>query len=136
MKWIKRGLWVAAWGVWVWCGFGLYRELPRAFPLACDLSLPPNSTLCGFIADTHEIVFHERGASPQDRSHLHTVDAANAKLLRSIQFSGEAALLKSTFDTLRQGIILENVHFRSAVRMRRGLYGLAINNNERRQITD
>lgn len=29
MKWFKRTLWLAAWGVWVWLGVGLYRELPR-----------------------------------------------------------------------------------------------------------
>jgi hypothetical protein len=29
MKWVKRGLWIAMWCCWVWCGFGLARELPR-----------------------------------------------------------------------------------------------------------
>lgn len=29
MKWLKRTLWLAAWSVWLWLGFGLYRELPR-----------------------------------------------------------------------------------------------------------
>jgi hypothetical protein len=29
MTWVKRTLWLAAWGGWVWLGFGLSRELPR-----------------------------------------------------------------------------------------------------------
>jgi hypothetical protein len=44
MKWFKRGCWIAAWGVWVWCGFGLYRELPREFgPQVRSLSFPGDS---------------------------------------------------------------------------------------------
>jgi len=29
MRWLKRGAWLLAWGVWAWLGVGLYRELPR-----------------------------------------------------------------------------------------------------------
>jgi len=38
MKWVKRVLWAAAWGVWVWLGIGLHRELPRA-PAPCIAKL-------------------------------------------------------------------------------------------------
>jgi len=30
MIWLKRACWIAAWSVWVWCGVGLARELPRS----------------------------------------------------------------------------------------------------------
>jgi hypothetical protein len=30
MKWVKRGLWIAAWGCWGWLGFGLAHQLPRS----------------------------------------------------------------------------------------------------------
>jgi hypothetical protein len=41
MRWMKRGMWVAAWGAWVWLGFGLYRELPRdPGPILNKLSPP------------------------------------------------------------------------------------------------
>ena len=32
MKWVKRGLWLAAWGAWAWLGAALQRELPRRPP--------------------------------------------------------------------------------------------------------
>jgi hypothetical protein len=135
MKWVWRGMWAAAWGTWLWLGFGLYRELPRDFPLVCDLSLPPNSIVCGFLGDTHEVVFHERGASPQDGSHLYCVDAANATLLRTTKFGGEASLLESTFATLRDGVILENVHYRTDDWKQMGFHALDVVRGSRRRIS-
>jgi hypothetical protein len=36
MRWLKRSLWISAWGVWAWLGVGLYRQLPREpGPAAC-----------------------------------------------------------------------------------------------------
>jgi hypothetical protein len=41
MKCVKRGLWTAAWGLWLWLGFGLYCELPRSpGPILKRLSPP------------------------------------------------------------------------------------------------
>ena len=57
MKWVKRGLWVAGWCVWVWLGAGLYRELPRDLgPKACDLGLHDNDNLYGFLGDGSTIL--------------------------------------------------------------------------------
>jgi len=42
MKWIKRFCWLAAWGVWLWLGFGHYRELPRDVgAVVCKLPFEP-----------------------------------------------------------------------------------------------
>src|SRR5688572_1621593 len=43
---LKRFLWLFAWSVWIWLGFGLYRELPRnlgssAFMIPLDGKLLP-----------------------------------------------------------------------------------------------
>jgi hypothetical protein len=51
MKWLKRTLWVAAWGVWVWCGFGLARELPRDLgPVLTRLQLTKNESVIGILS--------------------------------------------------------------------------------------
>jgi len=50
MRWVRRGLWIAAWGVWAWCGFGLARELPRKTgPVACKLPLGEKEILTDLI---------------------------------------------------------------------------------------
>ena len=52
MRWVKRGLWVAAWGIWAWLGTGLYRELPRHEVLA-EIAPPRNEHVrfCGDMDD-------------------------------------------------------------------------------------
>src|SRR6476660_10364094 len=55
---IKRICWITAWGVWLWLGFGLYRELPRDLGrVVCKLPTANLSTT--FIGDKHEIYTHE-----------------------------------------------------------------------------
>jgi hypothetical protein len=64
MKWLKRGLWLAAWGVWFWLGFGLYRELPREVgPAVCQLVLSPRRWIVGFDGPSRVVVaeFDEAG---------------------------------------------------------------------------
>src|SRR4051794_18477060 len=51
MKWVTRGLWITAWGAWVWCGFGLARELPRHPTIVkSKLELEEHEWLCGYLA--------------------------------------------------------------------------------------
>jgi hypothetical protein len=58
MKWLIRSLWLAAWGVWLWLGVGLHRELPRKFgPRIANLNLQPGfDQAVGFIGETNRIV--------------------------------------------------------------------------------
>jgi hypothetical protein len=57
MKWLKRGLWLIAWSVWIWLSFGLYRELPRQTgALVCRLSLGQNERIVGFLGDEKQVV--------------------------------------------------------------------------------
>jgi hypothetical protein len=54
MRWLRRAVWIAAWGVWLWLGMSLHRELPRThgspvstLPFATGeepLGFLPNST--------------------------------------------------------------------------------------------
>ena len=47
---IGRSFWLLAWGAWIWCGFGLYRELPCAsFRQLCRLNLEYGSVVLGFL---------------------------------------------------------------------------------------
>ena len=50
MRWVKRGCWVAAWGMWFWLGVGLHRELPRDLSPTTRLGFVWGSeTLLGFL---------------------------------------------------------------------------------------
>ena len=45
MTWLRRICWLAASGVWLWLGFGLYRELPRNVgPAVCQIPVAPYQT--------------------------------------------------------------------------------------------
>ena len=56
MTWVKRGLWAAAWGVWVWLGFGLYRELPRGWGTTLrPPRLAPGSRPLGFLHGKNDV---------------------------------------------------------------------------------
>jgi len=57
MRWVKRGLWLAAWSFWLWLGVGLYRELPRDLGrLVRTLSLAQNEQVLGFDRSSHNVV--------------------------------------------------------------------------------
>jgi len=57
MKWLKRGCWLAVWCVWLWLGFGLYRELPRDLgPVVCKLPLNPTEQFEGFLRGMPSVV--------------------------------------------------------------------------------
>ena len=50
-RWIPRCLWLLAWTVWLWLGWGLYKELPREWgPVSARLPLRDSDTPKGFIA--------------------------------------------------------------------------------------
>lgn len=54
IRWLKRGLWLVAWSVWIWLGFGLYRELPRDLgPAIAKISVGKNVQDLGFIDDSN-----------------------------------------------------------------------------------
>ena len=57
MKWFKRGLWLAAWCVWLWLGFGLYRELPRDLgPRVCKIPVLTGDQVHGFLEGRYEVL--------------------------------------------------------------------------------
>jgi len=56
MKWVKSACWAIAWGVWVWLGVGLYRELPRELgEEVCRVDRPLPGFVLGFVGDGHEV---------------------------------------------------------------------------------
>jgi hypothetical protein len=58
---LKRFLWLSAWSVWIWLGFGLYRELPRDLgPSVCRLPLGEQESEIGFVHGRHQLVTEER----------------------------------------------------------------------------
>jgi len=57
VKWVKHGLWLAAWGGWLALGIGLHRQLPRVVgPKVCEIQLASSERLVGFIKGRHELL--------------------------------------------------------------------------------
>jgi hypothetical protein len=85
MKWLKRGLWTAAWGVWVWCGFGLARELPRDLgPVISQLPLRGDERVFGFLGDSEQIALSPKSGDPE----FQTYDARTGEKIRDFSFPG------------------------------------------------
>jgi len=76
MKWLKRCCWLAAWGVWLWLGFGLYRELPRhAGAKVCEAQFEEGERPLGFFDDdrllaTLEVLDDSKGFNVRVRDAL------------------------------------------------------------------
>jgi hypothetical protein len=50
---LKRFLWLFAWSVWLWLGFGLFRELPRELgPVVCRLGQEEVGKVLGFVGQS------------------------------------------------------------------------------------
>jgi hypothetical protein len=76
MIYFKRFLWLAAWGVWVWLGFGLYRELPRELgPVVCRLPMNGLEDWIAFLHNRPSILTLDD--DPDDR--LQTIRLRNAR---------------------------------------------------------
>src|SRR5688572_19595348 len=60
MLYLIRILWLAAWSVWLWLGFGLYRELPRDLgPVVCSLPGGDRTGFSGFLGEEPRFVTDE-----------------------------------------------------------------------------
>lgn len=66
-RWIGRAFWLVLWGMWIFCGFGLARELPRAsFRAACRLKLNYGEIVHGFLpGDDLIVVSTFEGSQPK-----------------------------------------------------------------------
>ena len=82
MKWVKRGCWVAAWGVWVWLGVGLWRELPRDLGSpTCRLPLDKSEIIVGLLDDPVAAVSVAK--SDDDRMNVRLWNVTSAATTRS-----------------------------------------------------
>ena len=84
----KRLLWLAAWSVWLWLGFGLYRELPRDFgPVAYRLPLRERERAIRFLPDGRSVMTIELRARDQLgrlATTFSVVEIQTGKRLRSV----------------------------------------------------
>jgi hypothetical protein len=84
MRWLKRGLWPVAWGVWAWLGVGLYRELPRNLGRpVCKLQVQGKQYPLGFLADSRRFATHT-GASWKEPKDVSIWDAETGELLQKL----------------------------------------------------
>jgi hypothetical protein len=108
MTHLKRILWLAAWSVWLWLGFGLYRELPRKFgkPI-CTLPISEQAMIAGFIGTTNHVVVVFR----EDRSGQTTVrafDAQTGAVAAETKGPPQRAFLLARLDPVRHELLFAN----------------------------
>jgi hypothetical protein len=150
MIYFKRFLWLAAWSVWLWFGFGLHRELPRGpGPKTCAMA-GEGRTVLGFVGDSDTIAVSRRSNRSSGRE-LVLVDGRNGDELRQqpmpdlppmvLMHNPTSATLgdprtvvvKQSPGTLRYEILLGNGGPNK--RSNPGLYALNVVNGERKQLT-
>jgi len=85
MKWFKRCCWFSAWCVWLWLGFGLYRELPRDLgPVVCKLKLRQGEFVTSFDAERPEVIAAKRNYSAKTLT-LSAFDPHTGERIREIR---------------------------------------------------
>src|SRR5215216_5328261 len=88
MIYFKRFLWLAAWSVWVWLGFGLYRELPRDLgPVVYRLPLRDRERAIRFLPDGRSVMTIDLTARDLGRwspTKFRVVDLQTGKPVRSV----------------------------------------------------
>src|SRR6476620_98508 len=90
MRWLKRGLWMTAWGAWLALGVGLYQQLPRAFgqplcTLPVDQSALPSLVLgpMGFVGDGNIFAVESTPRNGQKGWQVRLFDAQTGSELES-----------------------------------------------------
>jgi hypothetical protein len=85
-RWLPRFLWLLAWSFWAWCGFGLYRELPRCLGLVvCKLKLNQGEEVYGFATGAPEVVVRKRDYTAAKQVYVYSaIDALTGERLREI----------------------------------------------------
>jgi hypothetical protein len=89
MIYFKRFLWLSAWSVWLWLGFGLYRELPRhAGPVLTQIPIQGGEQILGLFADGDLLATIRVGEEP--RTFLVSVwDVSRAEEIRQSILSAD-----------------------------------------------
>jgi hypothetical protein len=115
LRYLKRFLWLSAWSVWLWLGFGLYRELPRELgPVACQLPQPGVFTFqLGFVADTDLFAMQVPADTAPLRLQLLLIDAASGREIRRGPLPGMSRLfananpnsITDSHGLLRRGVL-------------------------------
>ena len=104
-RWLPRSLWLLAWSLWAWLGFGLHRELPRdAGAPVCKLTLRPAERLLGFIPKEAKVVTLEDERTRPIQVRVY--DGRTGELRQTISWS--AVILRDTDRaiSLRHGVLL------------------------------
>jgi hypothetical protein len=84
MKRLTPFIWIIAWCVWLWLGFGLYRELPRDLgPVVCNLKLSQGERVTGFDAERPEVIVAKKDYSAKTLT-LSAFDPHTGERIREI----------------------------------------------------
>ena len=85
MPLLKRFLWLLAWSLWLWLGFGLYRELPREpGPMIAEIPVKPSDE-AEFIGNAHLVATFSYVGNPYV---VRVFNADTGDFVREISFEG------------------------------------------------
>src|SRR5688572_27522565 len=77
---VKRFLWLFAWRVWLWLGFGLYRELPRELgPVVSRIPIGKGHESLGFIGGSDAVANQEPPIDDMVVRTIKRIDANSGK---------------------------------------------------------
>lgn len=104
-RWIVRFLWLSAWCVWLWLGFGLYRELPRELgPVVCKLFLENGASIIGFVGETDGVAIAYRNSDGRLRVKVLNAESGVSRFDESLPFANE--LTGTTLAGIRHGVMI------------------------------
>lgn len=135
MRWLKRFVWLSAWGFWAWLGFGLYRELPRSLgPLVCQIPVEKPLHVVGFVGDTNRLAF--RRDSPMQTYEIKLFDAETGSPIDlPIAWLRQDIVLDFP-GLVRRGFMLSSVEFSpNVIEVRAGLQCVDLETGESRRLT-
>jgi hypothetical protein len=135
LRWLWRGCWLTAWGVWIWLGVGLHRELPRELgsPIA-TLPREPKSQFVGFVNDTNRFAVLRR-AEPV-KSTIEIFNAEDGSLATTILGPGHDDYLWPCYYLERHGVMLAKEHGELGKAWATGLHVLDLETGRWRRVTE
>jgi hypothetical protein len=135
MCWLKRCFWLSAWSVWIWPGFGLYRELPRGLgPLICQIPLEEDCDVVGFVGETNLVAFQK--LLPPQTYEIKLFDAEKGSAIVLKDAWGRPDLVNDFRGCVQRGFLIVNDEWEpDSKQVVAGIQCIDLTTGERRRLT-